>query len=49
MICSECKQRQAEVDDLCQECWESFCDALWWASEGGIYETQEYREILEVK
>jgi hypothetical protein len=48
MICSWCKERQAEWDNLCQECWEAYCDALWWASCGGTYETQEYKELLVV-
>lgn len=23
--------------DFCQDCWEAYCDAMWWETEGGVY------------
>ena len=48
MICTECHKEEAEWDNLCQMCWESYCSKLWWASLGGVYETPEYVRLLGV-
>jgi len=34
-LCTKCHKEKAEWlgigdDDLCQECWESYCSAEWW-------------------
>lgn len=47
MICVKCNKAEAEWDDLCQECWEEFTSALWWASYDGLYDTEEYEKLLE--
>jgi len=47
MKCSKCHERKAEWDGLCQECWEVYTSELWWASLGGLLETEEYLALLE--
>ena len=52
MICTKCHKNEAEwfglfSDDLCQECWEDWCDATWRASCGGLVETPEYQKLIK--
>uniref|UniRef100_A0A6H2A241 Uncharacterized protein n=1 Tax=viral metagenome TaxID=1070528 RepID=A0A6H2A241_9ZZZZ len=47
MICTKCNKEEAEWDNLCQDCWESWTSELWWASLGGVFETPEYVRLLE--
>ena len=37
-VCPKCgAPSDAWPNDLCQDCWEDYCSASWWATEGGVY------------
>ncbi len=36
LLCSKCGKEKREWDGLCQMCWEAYCSAEWWRTEGGL-------------
>ena len=49
MICTKCHKNEAEWfgidgEDLCQECWEDFCNKDYWKYFGGAEPKEEIKK-----